>query len=37
MLPGGTVVVGTALDHYFRDKAIDLKTLALTLVVTERD
>jgi hypothetical protein len=33
LIDGGVVVTDVGLDHYFRDPAIDLKTLALTLVV----
>ena len=33
LLPGGIIVTDIGLDHYYRDPAIDLKTLALAQVV----
>jgi len=33
IVPGGIVVTDVGLDHYYRDPAIDLKTLALAYVV----
>ena len=36
LVEGGVVVTEIGLDHYFRDPAIDLKTLALTYVVLDQ-
>jgi hypothetical protein len=35
LLPGGIVVTDVGFDHYYRDPAIDLKTVALAFVVFE--
>lgn len=35
LIPGGVVVTDVGLDHYYRDPAIDLKTVALALVVLD--
>lgn len=35
LIPGGIVVTDVGLDHYYRDPAIDLKTVALALVVLD--
>ncbi len=35
LVPGGVVVTDVSLDHYYRDAAIDLKTLALAYVVLD--
>ena len=35
IVPGGVVVTGIGLDHYYRDPEIDLKTFALANVVLE--
>jgi hypothetical protein len=36
LVEGGIVVTEVGLDHYFRDPAIELKTVALTYVVLEQ-
>lgn len=35
LVPGGVVITDVGLDHYYRDAAIDLKTLALAYVVLD--
>jgi hypothetical protein len=35
LVPGGIAVTDVGLDHYYRDPAIDLKTLALALAVCD--
>jgi hypothetical protein len=35
LVPGGIAVTDVGLDHYYRDTAIDIKTLALTRIVLD--